>query len=218
MSTLCLQARRAASATAVAVTATLVLAACGGNGNNGGSADTSTSAIPSGSTSVPAGPHNQADITFAQGMIPHHRQAIVMSDMVQAHSSSGEVKALAERIKKAQAPEIETMTAWLRAWGEPVPPGMSGMGHGSPTGMPGMMNDQQMDGLRGMRGTAFDKMFLTMMIEHHEGAIEMANAEKRQGAYAPAKELADSIVTSQTAEIAQMRKMLGTGSPSPTAS
>ncbi|ARZ66719.1 hypothetical protein SMD11_1055 [Streptomyces albireticuli] len=123
MSTLCLQARRAASATAVAVTATLVLAACGGNSNNGGSAGTSTSATPSGSASAPAGLHNQADVTFAQGMIPHHRQAIVMSDMVQAHSSSGEVKALTERIKKAQAPEIETMTAWLRAWGEPVPRG-----------------------------------------------------------------------------------------------
>ncbi|ARZ66720.1 copper resistance protein [Streptomyces albireticuli] len=84
--------------------------------------------------------------------------------------------------------------------------------------MPGMMDDQQMNSLKGMTGTAFDKMFLTMMIEHHEGAISMANTEKRRGSYAPAKELADSIVTSQTAEIAQMRKMLGTGSPSPTAS
>ncbi|GAA1415243.1 DUF305 domain-containing protein [Streptomyces thermospinosisporus] len=195
---------------ATAAAAALVLAACGGNGDTGTAV---TSPSPTTSASVPAGEHNQADVTFAQGMIPHHRQAIVMADMAETRASSSNVKALAAQIKKAQDPEIKTMSAWLTAWGENVPQGMDGMDgmdHGDPSSMPGMMDNQQMDDMRDASGKAFDTMFLTMMIEHHEGAIEMAETEKKQGAYAPAKDLADDIITAQTAEITQMRKMLGT--------
>ena len=197
--------RRIALATA-STTAALVLAACGGNGDST-TADTSPGTTTS--ASVPAGEHNEADVAFAQGMIPHHRQAILMADMAETQASSSEVKALAEKIKKAQQPEIETMSAWLTAWGEPVPQGMDMMDHGDASPMPGMMSNQQMDTMRGMSGTAFDTMFLTSMIEHHEGAVEMAKTEKSQGAYGPAKDLADDIITAQTTEIAQMRKMLG---------
>ncbi|MFD5484844.1 DUF305 domain-containing protein [Streptomyces virginiae] len=202
--------RRAALA-ATAVAAGLVLAACGGDNttNTAGTAPaTATAPAPS-----EADRHNEADVAFAQGMIPHHRQAILMSDMVAAHGASPDVRALAEKIKKAQAPEIEIMTGWLKAWGEKVPTGvgMDGMGHGDDSGMPGMMDDQDMDRLGKARGNAFDTMFLTMMIDHHEGAIAMARTEKQQGAYGPAKALADDIITSQTAEIAQMRSMLKTG-------
>ncbi|MEV0411174.1 DUF305 domain-containing protein [Streptomyces sp. NPDC050448] len=202
--------RRAALATAAAAVAALTLAACGNNSNSG-----ATSAPPPATASapatVPAGEHNQADVAFAQGMIPHHRQAILMSEMVQTNGASGEVKALAVKIKKAQDPEIATMSAWLKAWGEKVPTGMDGMDGGDHdgSGMPGMMDNQRMDMLRGASGTAFDTMFLTMMIEHHEGAIEMAKTEKAEGAYGPAKTLADDIITAQTAEIAQMKTMLG---------
>ncbi|MFI7356419.1 DUF305 domain-containing protein [Streptomyces avidinii] len=202
--------RRAALA-ATAVAAGLVLAACGSDNttNTAGTAPATTTA----SAPSEADRHNQADVTFAQGMIPHHRQAILMSDMVAAHGASPDVKALAEKIKKAQTPEIETMSGWLNAWGEKVPTGVSmdGMGHGDDSGMPGMMDDQDMDRLGNARGNAFDTMFLTMMIEHHEGAIAMAKTEKQQGAYGPAKALADDIITSQTAEITQMRSMLKTG-------
>ncbi|GLV92305.1 lipoprotein [Streptomyces lavendulae subsp. lavendulae] len=202
--------RRAALA-ATAVAAGLVLAACGGDNttNTAGSAPaTATAPAPS-----EADRHNEADVAFAQGMIPHHRQAILMSDMVAAHGASPDVKALAEKIKKAQAPEIETMTGWLKAWGEKVPTGvgMDGMDHGDESGMPGMMDDQDMDRLGKARGNVFDTMFLTMMIDHHEGDIAMANTEKQQGVYGPAKALADDIITSQTAEITQMRSMLKTG-------
>ncbi|MDT0453403.1 DUF305 domain-containing protein [Streptomyces hesseae] len=208
---------------AAVATAALVVTGCGGDGSKGGGSPSTsvTKAGPtaSASASVPAGQHNQADVAFAQGMIPHHRQAIVMADMAQEHASSSDVKALAQKIKKAQTPEIETMTTWLKSWGEQVPQGMGGMGHGNASATPGMgmMSDHDMDQLKGATGNAFDTMFLTMMIKHHEGAVDMANTEKRQGAYGPAKEMAGSIVTSQTAEIARMRKMLGTGSPSATA-
>ncbi|AXE24060.1 DUF305 domain-containing protein [Streptomyces globosus] len=208
--------RRAALA-ATAVASALALAGCGSNDS------TSTTGTRPLTTATPASVqdnrHNQADVTFAQEMIPHHRQAVLMSDMVAAHGASADVKALAERIRKAQVPEIETMTGWLRAWGEKVPTGMGmdGMGHGNGdrdgSGMPGMMDAQGMSRLGGARGNAFDTMFLTMMIEHHEDAIDMAETEKQQGAYGPAKDLADAIITSQTAEIAQMRQMLSAGRP-----
>ncbi|MGW7456313.1 DUF305 domain-containing protein [Streptomyces sp. NPDC054797] len=202
--------RRAALGTATAAVAALVLTACGDDGSSN-----ATSAPPPAAASapatVPAGEHNQADVAFAQGMIPHHRQAILMSEMVQSHGASDEVKALAAKIKKAQDPEIATMSGWLKAWGEKVPTGMDGMGGGDHdgSGMPGMMDNQRMDMLRGASGTAFDTMFLTMMIEHHKGAVEMAKTEKVEGAYGPAKRLADDIITAQTAEIAQMKTMLG---------
>ncbi|MFD0367974.1 DUF305 domain-containing protein [Streptomyces sp. NPDC127114] len=133
--------------------------------------------------------------------------------MAETRASSSDVKTLAEEIKKAQEPEIATMSAWLTAWGEEVPQGMDGMDgmdHGDASSMPGMMNDQQMNDMRGASGKAFDTMFLTQMIKHHEGAITMAETEKKEGTYGPAKELADDIITAQKAEITQMREMLGT--------
>ncbi|WP_086711380.1 DUF305 domain-containing protein [Streptomyces antimycoticus] len=203
--------RRTAVAAATVVTA-LVLAACGSDGSS--SADTPTPTT-SARASAPAGRHNQADVTFAQQMIPHHRQAIAMADMAEEHASSNQVKAFARKIQKEQKPEIQTMTTWLKAWGEQVPHGMEGMDHNA-SAMPGMMNDHDMHQLKGASGGAFDTMFLTMMIKHHQGAIDMAKTEQQHGAYGPAKKLAASIVTTQTTEITQMRTMLGTSSPSAT--
>ncbi|MEU0396474.1 DUF305 domain-containing protein [Streptomyces sp. NPDC006208] len=201
--------RRAALAASVTAAA-LVLAGCGGSDSTSG---TDTSPGTTTSASAEAGKHNNADVAFAQGMIPHHRQAIVMSRMATARGASAQVKELAAKIKKAQAPEIQTMSGWLKAWGEKVPSGMDhGRGQGDDTpSMPGMMNDQDLDELNGVSGNPFDTMFLTMMIEHHEGAIEMAKTEKQKGAYEPAKKLADDIITAQTAEITQMKKMLSGG-------
>ncbi|WP_418960754.1 DUF305 domain-containing protein [Streptomyces tritici] len=201
--------RRTALAAAAVAASALFLTSCGDNGNG----SPATSPNPTTSVSVPAGEHNQADVDFAQGMIPHHRQAVMMAGMAETRASSSDVKALAEKIKKAQEPEIATMSAWLTAWGEKVPggmDGMDGMDHGDASSMPGMMNDQQMDDMRGASGKAFDTMFLTQMIRHHEGAVAMAETETKEGAYGPAKELADDIITAQKAEITQMKEMLGT--------
>ncbi|WP_328940980.1 DUF305 domain-containing protein [Streptomyces sp. NBC_00250] len=203
--------RLAALTAAAALTVGLVLAGCDSN-------DTSppASTSPATSAEVPAtaqsGAHNAADVAFAQQMIPHHRQAVVMSQMARSHAGTPDVKDLAEQIEKAQEPEIRTMTGWLKAWGEEVPEGMHDMhdpGGGDPNGtMPGMMSDRQMTDLDRASGRTFDTMFLTMMIEHHEGAIDMAEAEKQHGAYGPAKDLADRIIKTQTAEITDMREML----------
>ncbi|WP_063728837.1 DUF305 domain-containing protein [Streptomyces sp. RTd22] len=200
--------RRTTLASLTAVTA-LTLGACGGNDN----AEVASTASAPATTAT--GRHNQADVTFAQQMIVHHRQAIEMADMAQEHAHSRDVKSLAVKIDKEQEPEIKTMTGWLKSWSEKVPEGltMPSMGHRSPSGtpsMPGMMDDQQMRDMTHTSGKAFDTMFLTMMIKHHQGAIDMARTEKKQGTYGPARTLAGDIITTQTAQITQMRKMLGT--------
>ena len=172
------------------------------------------------------GGHNQADVTFAQEMIPHHAQAVQMAEMAQESAASGQVKELAEDIRSAQDPEIELMTGWLEAWGEDVPEagGMSGEGAGDmdhgmdhdasdgdsgAAAMPGMMSEQEMDDLGAASGATFDTMWLEMMIEHHEGAIEMARTEQATGENPDAIALAEDIETAQAEEIGTMERLLG---------
>ncbi|MFB8399212.1 DUF305 domain-containing protein [Streptomyces yangpuensis] len=201
--------------TAVVVSASaaaLVLAACGGGdttSEHDGHAAPSASASPSAPASAPAGQgqHNAADAAFAKGMIPHHRQAVEMADLAPSRARSAEVKKLAEDIRKAQDPEIKTMSGWLTSWGEQVP-AEGAMDH-SAHGMAGMMTAEQMDKLKNASGAAFDTAFMELMIEHHEGAVAMAKTEQAQGAFPAAKTMAEAIITSQTAEIAQMNKLLG---------
>ncbi len=207
--------------TALAATATvaaLVLTACGGGGHDMGSmgsdsspSDSSSStSSPSASVSAEAGGHDDADVDFATEMIQHHRQAVEMAETAADRASSREVKDLAKKIKGAQDPEIKTMSGWLTSWGEEVPADMSGMeGHGMSSGTPGMMSSEDMDKLEKASGAGFDKMFLAMMVQHHEGAVEMARTEKADGTYGPATKLADDVITAQTAEIEQMNTMLG---------
>ncbi|WP_369245012.1 DUF305 domain-containing protein [Streptomyces sp. R41] len=204
--------------TALAVTAgaaALVLAACGGDSDSGGHdmGSMNSDSSPSATASAKAGAHNDADISFAKEMIEHHRQAVDMAELAAGRASSQEVKDLATKIKAAQDPEIKTMSGWLTSWSEKVPEDMSsampGMDHDMSSSMPGMMSSEDMDKLEKASGTEFDKMFLEMMVEHHEGAITMAKTEKANGKYGPTVKLADDVITAQTAEIEQMNKMLG---------
>ncbi|WP_406274984.1 DUF305 domain-containing protein [Actinacidiphila glaucinigra] len=207
---------RRASLVVTAAAATVVLAACGGGNDHSGATHNASSNTASASASVSANQYNQADVSFAQQMIPHHRQAVAMAGMAASHGASSEVKALAEKIEKAQDPEIETMSGWLKAWDAKVPdamegmPAMGGMDHGDHASMPGMMGQEDMDKLGGTIDKDFDRMFLTMMIEHHEGAVDMAKTEQQKGASPDAMSMAGDIVRAQTVEIAQMRQMLGT--------
>lgn len=152
---------------------------------------------------------NQADVTFAQGMVPHHEQAVEMADMALQKAQDPRVKDLAGRIKAAQAPEIEQMRGWLEDWGESVDGGdMGGMDMGGGGDMGGM-SDAEMKELEAASGAAFDRMFLEGMIRHHEQAVAMGRDEVQNGQFPPAKELAQRIVDSQTAEIAEIRGLLG---------
>ncbi len=198
--------------TGAAVTTALLLSACGGGDhetsgdtgmNHGAAAATASAAAPAGAT------FNDADVMFAQMMIPHHREAVEMAAMADGRAAGAQVKDLAAKIKAAQQPEIDTMAGWLTAWGKTPMPDMSGgMDHG---GMPGAMSKADMAALQAAKGAAFDKQFLTLMIEHHEGAVEMAQEQVSKGSNQEAKALAATIVTDQQAEIATMKQILAGG-------
>jgi uncharacterized protein (DUF305 family) len=162
--------------------------------------------------------HNDADVMFAQHMIPHHQQAIEMSDVVLAKKGiDPRVTDLATEIKAAQGPEIKQMQDWLGQWGNPpMPPMATEEGHGghdmegmSGDGM-GMMSEEEMTALNNAKGVEVSRLFLTGMITHHEGAIAMAQTEIEDGKFAPAVELARAIVKTQQAEIDTMKGILET--------
>ena len=148
-------------------------------------------------------PHNEADVAFSEMMIPHHQQAVEMAKLAETRAENQNVKDLATAIEAAQDPEIQTMQGWLKSWGED---GMSHeMGHDE---MPGRVDDKTMGELGKATGAEFDRLFLTSMIAHHEGAIAMAESEKSDGVHKGSLRLADAIIETQTAEIKRMRAML----------
>ena len=199
---------RALALPAVALLAAGVLAACGSSSSMNMSASSSaaqSSAPPA--TAAPATP-SPADVMFAQMMIPHHEQAVVMSDYALENTSNPEVLALAEQIKAAQQPEIEQMTSWLEEWGVPVMSGMDAMGAHGGHGMSGMLSDEQLDELANATDAEFDALYLAYMIDHHEGAIDMAEdvADSQDPRVAA---LAAAIIEAQRAEILEMQRLLG---------
>ncbi|MCB0918101.1 MAG: DUF305 domain-containing protein [Actinobacteria bacterium] len=171
------------------------------------------------STTVSAAPASASDVAFAQGMIPHHEQAVEMADLAldPRADASAQVKQLARQIKGAQDPEIEMMTQWLQQWGAPTEmPGttgdLAGMDHsGHDMGgmtMSGMMTAEQMQDLHQATGATFNTMWLEMMIAHHEGAIAMAEQVKASSTDPAVTRLADEIIAAQRAEITTMRQDL----------
>lgn len=200
---------------ALALSTFVLVAGCAGSPGAGQTAPTQPPAAGQSDST-----HNPADVSFATAMIPHHRQAVQMADLVPGHGASVPVTQLANAIRAAQQPEIDQMTAMLRAWNAPVPMeghDMSGMGgmsssdHAGHGGMTGMMSAEQMAGLAKATGAAFDRQFLTLMIDHHQGAVEMAATELRDGANSEAKALAQRITDAQNKEISQMRGLLASG-------
>ena len=204
---------RTPTAIAVAATAALLLAACSGTAGSSSSAGSmsgmSMSAAPSaaasGSTAA-ATSFNKQDVLFAQMMAAHHLQAVEMADVVLKKTGiNPKIAALATTIKNEQKPEIDEMNGWLTSWGsKPVTDSMSGMGMGSGSGM---MSMDDMTALADASGAKASKLFLSGMITHHTGAITMAQTEIKNGKSADAIKLANSIITSQTAQIAEMEKL-----------
>ncbi|HJR38388.1 MAG TPA: DUF305 domain-containing protein [Nocardioidaceae bacterium] len=186
------------------------LSACGDDADNS-------------SAQVSVTEHNDADVAFASDMIQHHAQALAMVDLTMDRPLDPEVEALAEDVRAAQAPEIETLAGWLTDWDEQIPEtirdhvnaghgagdlsdSMRDLDHGD---MPGMMSADDIDALENTSDTEFQEMWLEMMIEHHEGAIEMAKSEQEDGRYKPAVDLAGDIVDSQSQEVATMQDLIG---------
>ncbi|WP_227979911.1 DUF305 domain-containing protein [Nocardia spumae] len=209
---------RVLSVTAVAATA-LIVAGCGSDdsGSSAAPTPTPTSAMADmpgmpgmtgmhhGSTPATATrtDFDDDDVNFLTMMYPHHAQAVEMAKMVPTRSQNQELITLAANVEKAQAPEMEQFAALLNSFGKPAP--AATMNH--PMG--GVMTHDQMTQLQHASGAEFDRMWLQMMIEHHQGAVDMANTEIANGTNVDAKTLAHNILTAQQAEIQQMRGMLG---------
>ena len=216
-----------------AVVAAALVAGCSNQSTDGAAQTsatsvTSASASPQTSGAQDTAAHNDADVMFAQHMIPHHQQAVEMSDMLLGKQGIDKrVTDLATQIKAAQGPEIEQMQGWLKQWGNPPMPSMSqmpqqghgdmghgdmghgNMGQGDMPAMQGMVSEADMTALRNAQGVEAAKLYLTHMIAHHEGAITMAQDEIKDGQYAAAVEMAHAIVKTQQQEIDTMRQILG---------
>ncbi|MDJ0394210.1 DUF305 domain-containing protein [Rhodococcus sp. G-MC3] len=211
-----MRTKLAASLAAATVSAFLV-AGCSDDSTDssmdGHSMDSSSSAASSPAAASATAEFNDADVMFARMMYPHHAQAVEMAAMADGRTNNPEVLALASAIETAQQPEMDQMTAWLAAWGQPAPSAemgemgeMGGMDHSSGSGM---MTRQDMDALMAASGPDFDRQWLTMMIAHHTGAIEMANTEISAGSNPEAQQMARTIVDTQQQEIATMQRLLG---------
>jgi len=189
------------------ITLTVLLTACGSTTAN--SPEASTPAGTAAAAVQAVGEGSDADISFAQLMIPHHQQAVEMADLALARQTSPEVKTLAEQIKGAQDPEISMMSGWLQAWGAPMEMGDDHGSHemGGMT-MSGMMTDEDMQALNDATGADFDQMWLQMMIAHHQGAISMADQVKAESSNADVTALADAVIAGQTTEIDTMKQLL----------
>ncbi len=221
--------RRTSRAPLIAVSlaaAVLVLAGCDSGTDSGGKADSARATGPS--VIAPGKPGeaaetlsaadaeqrraeddspNAADLSYTRMMIEHHGQALEMTELVPERAASEQVKRLAERITAAQQPEIAAMEGWLKSNGEEKEGSSGGHGHQHET-MPGMATEAQLKKLRAAKGTAFDELFLKLMITHHDGAITMATDVKAEGNNILIEEMADDVIATQTSEIGRMRQLL----------
>ncbi|ALU38938.1 hypothetical protein AS188_03340 [Kocuria flava] len=203
---------RSTTLTTLALASALALAGCATGGNEESTAPateapTATSSA-TGSASASGEPiaaeHNEADVMFAQMMIPHHEQAVQMSEILLAGEDvPAEVRDFAQRVIDAQGPEIERMNAMLAAWGQDASD-IENMGHG----MSGMMTEEDLQQLETAQGTEAARLYLEQMTAHHEGAVEMARDQVADGQNPQAVALAEDVVAAQEAEIDEMEQML----------
>ncbi|MFF2272703.1 DUF305 domain-containing protein [Agromyces sp. NPDC058136] len=185
--------------TAAAAATALALAGC---------ADTAMSGMDHGAEPSASDPAttaaNGADVTFATMMIPHHEQAVEMSELLLDEPElSVAVRELAEGVMAAQQPEIDQLRDWLAEWGQEEVD-MGGMDHGD-----GMMSDDDLAALESATGADAERLYLEQMIVHHEGAVAMAEVEIAEGEYPDAIAMAERIVATQSDEIALMQALLG---------
>ncbi|AEV81235.1 copper resistance protein [Actinoplanes sp. SE50] len=188
-----------------AACAVLAVAGCGDTPTAGPGPTHAASPAAAGAAST-AG-FNQADVTFAQQMIPHHQSAIAMAKMATGHVGDARVAKLAGQIQAAQQPEITTMNRWPAQWGKPMPSAgadaMDDPDHGEMAGI----DELDMTALMNAKGTPWDKQFLAVMVKHHQAAVTMAQQELAHGLNTDAKALAQKIIDDQQAQITEMKQI-----------
>lgn len=193
---------RTTAASAAFLAAVIGVAGCGDSDSGSMPGMSHNSTMPTTPPVSSAAAFNDADVMFATQMIPHHQQAVEMSDLALRKATTAAVKNLATAIKAAQDPEIKQLSGWLTTWGKPVPTPGAHSGHA----MAGMMSTEQMTDLSEASGSMFDRMWTQMMIEHHQGAIAMAKTEQTTGKDPASISLAQKIQTVQTTEIAALKR------------
>jgi uncharacterized protein (DUF305 family) len=194
-------------APAIALAAVVSLAACSNDDDSGHDMASMPSAteIEEQESSAQGDLFNRQDMMFAQMMVPHHEQAIEMSDVILVKDGvDPQIVDLGNQIKGAQGPEIEQLSTWLEEWGSPMAESGS-MDHGS---MDGMMGEEDMQALQDAQGAEAGRLFLEQMIVHHQGAIEMAQVQVDEGRHDDAVAMAQQIVETQQAEISTMEDLL----------
>jgi uncharacterized protein (DUF305 family) len=191
--------RRAAGAIAAVLLAVGVLTACGGSPEHRAASSSANQ------TSEPAD-HNAADIAFARNMVPHHKQAVQMAQMVPTNTANQRIIALANQITVTQVPDMQAFTAWLMQRQDQDT--HQAQGHDS-RGMPGMVDPATMTRLQSLNGAEFDRLWLTTMIAHDRGAVALAQDELAHGRNADVMYLARTIIANEQAEINQMQQMQG---------
>ncbi|WP_432570534.1 DUF305 domain-containing protein [Kineococcus sp. SYSU DK005] len=194
------------------------LVACGGGGPGGAQAPSPSAPPPAPSSPAPGTATGRApgeqDVVFVQRMVLHHRGAVDLADTAVARASSAQVRELAASISAARAPQVEEMTSWLDARGEPVPAGSS-MGGEDPAdpadpAAAGTSNLEEVQELEGATGAGFDRAFLRLVVAHHEAGVAAAAAERTGGTDPWAVELASRIEREESAEAQRARDLLGT--------
>jgi uncharacterized protein (DUF305 family) len=192
---------------ATAAIAAFVLSACGSSEAKP-SGQTGDSAAMPGMTGMNQPPaagkeasFNEADVAFAQMMIPDHQMTAKMAQLAKQKASGKELKSLAGQMLEGQQENVTILQGWLKTWGKPASADMAGMS------MPGAMSDKDMTMLKSMKGMNFDMMFAQMMVKHHEGSIQMAKDEQAKGASKEAKAMAASMIETEQAEVEQLRKL-----------
>lgn len=206
------------SAVGAALALVVTLAACGTGSVDTGSAQTSQPPVSGTEDSAPGASgtpaHNHADTDFAQMMIVHHQGAIEMGEIATKQATTKEVRTLAHQISDGQDPEIEKMTAWLVAWGEDtvltsdegIREDHGGIEHAELL-MEDLNQQEALSDLEARSGADFDKRFLELMTAHHQGAVQMAQAQLDQGQNLYALDLAQQIIVDQEAEIERMTQL-----------
>jgi uncharacterized protein (DUF305 family) len=205
-----------------AVTAGLLavttLAGCGGDlvstgPTTGAAAKSTTTPTPGASVpatgsptapgSLSAAPHNEADVTFANRMIPHNIQSLATTQIVASKATKEQVKVFAAGMSKNRLPEIESLSRSLTSWGQPIPNGMLSTGQ-SAIGI----SREDLNMLSSTNGAAFDGLWLNLMVRHEENALKMAESEVAQGKDASSKALAQMVLKDRRTAIAEMRRLL----------
>lgn len=205
---------------------TLALAACSGGEPAPSSSATSpdapvlqpgtpgepnTSLTGPSAVATPSESHNPADVSFLQNMIGHHAQAVIMSTLVDGDLEDDKVSSLASRISAEQEPEMAAMGRLLEGWGTKPPPQAEnptfGMNSGHGHSMPGMASRAELDELEDATGAEADRLYLDLMIAHHEGAIDMCTTLGEKGESVRTEEMCDDITVTQGKQILQMKAM-----------